>query len=236
MSDVTSPLTASTSSVRAESPLYDAFSSAPVTAQPIDPVGNSSFPSWLGVPDASAHVTPMTYSNQSEQKKALLRTQFEMAFPSILDLISGGSTLDQALDDHAKFSDKLDKGAFLRWIRSNKERAALYSEAKELRAECWSGRVIEIAEGTNGPEDVQRSKLKIDTYKWAMGVDDRKTYGDYKQMQIDINQLSVTAAIDAGKLRISQPLPDLPELSDIYDLSNLSPPIDVTPEQDDEEA
>jgi hypothetical protein len=86
------------------------------------------------------------------------------------------------------------------------QRLERYKEAKELRTEWWAGRVIEIAEGDD-LEDVQRSKLKIDTYKWLMGADNRKTYGDTKQVEIN-QSISVLSALEAAQARITLDMVD----------------------------
>jgi hypothetical protein len=77
-----------------------------------------------------------------------------------------------------------------------------YKEAKELRTEWWAGRIIEIAEAEDSIEDVARSKLKIDTYKWLMGADNRKQYGESKQ--IEVNQsISIISALQQANSRIA---------------------------------
>jgi hypothetical protein len=87
-----------------------------------------------------------------------------------------------------------------------------YKEAKELRTEWWAGRIIEIAEAEDSIEDVARSKLKIDTYKWLMGADNRKQYGESKQ--IEVNQsISIISALQQANSRIaSTPVEEVVDL------------------------
>ena len=90
-----------------------------------------------------------------------------------------------------------------------------YKEAKELRTEWWAGRIVEIAEADDALEDVARSKLKIDTYKWLMGADNRKTYGESKQIEVSTS-ISITAALEQARSRVAA-LPVVEEISDVDD-------------------
>jgi hypothetical protein len=151
----------------------------------------SSLPSWLSVMDPSP--PPV-----SKERKALLFVQFEMAFPRVLELMSSGYTLNRAVDE---IPIDIDHGAFLRWINKNPGRKELYKEAKEIRTESWAGKLVEYAEGESTAEDVQRSKLKVDTLKWLMGADNRRTYGDVKQVELG-GSISITAALAQASQRV----------------------------------
>jgi len=109
-----------------------------------------------------------------------------------------GSTLAAVLRNDFR---EIDPGAFIRWVRKDKELSRRYDEAKEVRAEAWAGRIIEEAEGLESANDVNRSKLIIDTHKWLMGVDN-KQYRPTQQVEIN-NQISITAALEAGMARIA---------------------------------
>ena len=167
---------------------------------PVDSVGAGvdSFqppvlPSWLTNPDP-APIAP------SREGKALLFVQFEAAFPRIMEMIASGYTLSKALREHPI---ELDSGAFLRWINKDHQRKEAYKEAKELRSEAWAGKLIEYAEGENTLEDVNRSKLKVDTLKWLMAADNRRTYGDTKQIELG-GSISITAALSAAQQRLGR--------------------------------
>jgi hypothetical protein len=129
--------------------------------------------------------------------------QFEVIFPGVLEKLSEGYTLAQVFkEDHRT----LPLGAFVRWMMKDPTRAAMYREAKEIRSEQWAGKIIEIAEATDNPlEDVARSKLKVDTYKYLMGADNRKTYGDTKTIDVG-GTISITAALAAAASRVSEAL------------------------------
>lgn len=150
-------------------------------------------PSWLSAPDP-APIAP------SKEGKALLFIQFESVFQRVMEAVSGGSTLTNALKD---LPIELDPGAFYRWVRKDHNRFEQYKEAKELRTESWAGKLVEYAEAADSMEDVNRSKLKVDTLKWLMAADNRRTYGDTKQIEIG-GSISITAALSAAQQRVTQ--------------------------------
>ncbi|MFA5186997.1 MAG: hypothetical protein WC551_10995 [Patescibacteria group bacterium] len=131
--------------------------------------------------------------------RELLHDQFAIAFERILEKITAGYTLTNAVrEDFREF----EVGAFQRWMKKDPERLQRYDEAKEIRTETWAGKIIAIAEAVDNPlEDVQRSKLKIDTYRWLMGADNRRRYGDIKQVEVTQN-ISITAALEAAQQRV----------------------------------
>ena len=148
-------------------------------------------PDWLtaGEPPAPATSKPV---------KALVLQQFEAVFPRTLELISSGYTLTNAI---AELPIDIDPGAFLRWIKRDHQRHEAYKEAKEIRTEAWAGKLVESAEAADTAEDVQRSKLKVDTLKWLMAADNRRTYGEVKQVELG-GQISITAALAAAQQRV----------------------------------
>lgn len=152
---------------------------------------DSDLPDWLAAPIAP---TP----RQSGEKRALLFEQYEAVFPRILEKMYSGSTMQAAIRDD--FRD-IDAGSLMRWIKKDPERANLYKEAKEIRTEAWAGKLIDHAIGADVTEDVQRSKLVVDTYKWLMAADNRRAYGETKQIDFG-GTISINSALAAAKERI----------------------------------
>jgi hypothetical protein len=148
-------------------------------------------PDWLtaGEPNAPA---------LSKPAKALVLQQFEAVLPRTLELISSGYTLTAAVQE---LPIDIDTGAFLRWIKKDPMRSEAYKEAKEIRTEAWAGKLVEYAEAADSAEDVQRSKLKVDTLKWLMAADNRRTYGETKQIELG-GTISITAALAAANQRV----------------------------------
>lgn len=142
--------------------------------------------------------------------RVLQRHIFEIAFESVLERIYSGMTLAAALrEDHRE----IPQGAFTQWINSDPERSRRYKEAKEIRTEAWAGQMIEYAQGLDGVEDVNRSKLKVDVLKYLMGADNRKVYGDTKSIELG-GTISVSAALQAAQQRLVNDIVDMEVIED----------------------
>ena len=61
--------------------------------------------------------------------------------------------------------------------------------------------ILEIADG-DGLEDVQRSKLRIDSRQFLIKTWNRKRYGDVKTLEVNQN-ISITAALEQANQRLS---------------------------------
>lgn len=178
-----------------------------------DSLNPSPLPEWLTAGTFAQPETPAA--------KAIRHAQFEMVLPRVLESICAGCTLKNAV---MSLPIEVDPGAFIKWLRSQRDRYQLYLEAKEIRTEVWAAKIIDIAEASDTLEDTTRSKLKIDTYKWLMGADNRKTYGESKQ--IEINQaISIRAALDQARARVElvedAPVIDVPVI-DAIDVPEVS--------------
>lgn len=126
--------------------------------------------------------------------------------------LANGESLRKLCQD-----DKMpDKATVLRWL-ADKEKAEFrdqYAHARELQADKLFDEAIEIADDASGDwveaddgkkvldhEHVQRSRLRVDTRKWAAGKLAPKRYGDKLQHTGD----------GGGPIRVA---PDLSNLSD----------------------
>ena len=96
--------------------------------------------------------------------------------------------------------DMPDKVTVFRWIRQNDEFRNQYARAKEESADAMGEDVMDISDnGTNdymeddyqkgktpgyqlNGENIQRSKLRVDTRKWLMSKMKPKKYGDKLDM------------------------------------------------------
>jgi hypothetical protein len=185
-----------------------------------------ALPDWLAPPqpsidqsDQPSHsLTPIEHRRVTRE---LLDATFAAMFERVLTLITQGRTLKSIVNEDLR---SIEYDAFWRWIKRDPQRYERYKEAKELRTEWWAGRIIEIAEAEDAAEDVQRSKLKIDTYKWLMGADNRKQYGDIKQVEI-AQSISITAALEQARARV------LTNVEEAIDLIEHNP---TTPQEDDD--
>lgn len=158
-----------------------------------------SIPDWLepGTPDQ-----PLVDQSLSQRRREISRAHQEAMFDCMFERVLGemvkGRTLKNVLDSDVR---GVEYEAFFRWIKRDAARMERYKEAKELRTEWWAGRLVEIAEADDSVEDVARSKLRIDTYKWLMGADNRRVYGDTKQVEIN-QSISITAALEKARARL----------------------------------
>ena len=104
----------------------------------------------------------------------------------ICDRLAEGESLRAICRDEAMPSTTTVK----RWLRKDEEFRAQYVRAREDQAEHYLDEIIEIADddsqdtsyGDSGPkantEWISRSKLRVDTRKWAMSKLAPKKYGD----------------------------------------------------------
>jgi hypothetical protein len=122
---------------------------------------------------------------------------YREAFPEVISNIVSGMTIKKALAAH---SGKFEQGQFMSWLYGDPERRAQYNEAKELRAEAWTSRMIELAEGED-ETTLDRAKVAIETYKWLASRHSRKEYGDTKTIEMSAT-ISVTAALVQAQERI----------------------------------
>jgi hypothetical protein len=191
-------------------------------------------PDWL-TPRAQfvapSHPVVPTHLLDAQERKRLTRelldATFDAMFERVLTEITCGRTLKSIVAEDMR---DIDYAAFWRWIKRDSRRMDRYKEAKELRTEWWAGRIIEIAEADDTAEDVARSKIKIDTYKWLMGADNRKTYGETKQIELSTS-ISITAALEQARSRVAA-LPLVEDITDVDDPAALPlPDNDDNPDQ-----
>jgi acyl carrier protein phosphodiesterase len=188
---------------------------------------NAPLPHWLAPTAHQQHIDnfvepplvppiiPTALLDPQERRrlsKELLDATFDAMLERVLTEITRGRTLKSIVAEDLR---NIDYEAFWRWIKRDPRRMERYKEAKELRTEWWAGRIVEIAEADDALEDVARSKLKIDTYKWLMGADNRKTYGESKQIEVSTS-ISITAALEQARSRVAA-LPVVEEISDVND-------------------
>ena len=148
-------------------------------------------PNWLSAP-------PVPTEPSQTSKKELLEKQFEIFFETILDKISRGINLKEILrDDQRDF----DYTQLLRWIHKDPMRKSRYYEAQEIGSEMIAAEILEIADAVDNMEDVQRSKLRIDSRQFLIKTWNRKRYGDVKTLEVNQN-ISITAALEQAQNRL----------------------------------
>ena len=91
-----------------------------------------------------------------------------------------------------------DKATMFRWLRKHDAFRDQYAMAKQESADAMFEEILDIADnGTNdfvetqggyktNSENIQRSRLRIDTRKWMMSKMKPKKYGDKVELATDI--------------------------------------------------
>ena len=102
--------------------------------------------------------------------------------------------------------DIISMQTFFRWLRENDKFREQYARACEERSYMHAEDIIEIADNATNDymeklegdgyifnsENVQRSRLRIDTRKWLMSKLNPKVYGDKLDMTTNGNDIGVT--------------------------------------------
>lgn len=177
----------------------------PVTPPWAQPAVAPAQPPWVTaiVPKAQAPIAPTPLEQPTAADvKARILAEFEMVFPRVLARVYAGNTVSTAVKE---LPIPIDYGAFNRWVRKDPQRRALVEEAEEARAEVWADRILEHAEGVSNADGVsstiERDKLAIDTYKFLMGRQSKKRYGETKV--VDVNHtISIAAALAESNQRV----------------------------------
>ncbi len=91
---------------------------------------------------------------------------------------------------------KVDQNTFYRWIDKFPEFWAMYARAREIQAQIWEDRILQIAGDTSedelftsegrryqNSEFINRSRLKVDSLKWLMSKRIPKKYGERQTVE-----------------------------------------------------
>ena len=164
-------------------------------------IQSNTLPSWMLAP-ADQGKSNKQIAQEHQDKR------FEIFFETVLVKLEQGIALTEILrDDQRNF----DYAGLLRWIHKDPQRKARYHEAQELGTEMIMAECIEIADGKDGMEDVQRSKLRIDTRLFQAKSWNRKRYGDVKTLEVNQN-ISITAALEQAQARLPGRVIDIEDI------------------------
>lgn len=120
-------------------------------------------------------------------------------FDRLLMKLEQGINLKEILRDDQR---EIDYEKLRRWIHKDPMRKARYYEAQELGTEIIAAELLDIADGVDTMEDVQRSKLRIEARQFLIKTWNRKRYGDVKTLEVNQN-ISITAALEQANQRLS---------------------------------
>jgi hypothetical protein len=124
---------------------------------------------------------------------------FEIAFTTAMDWLAEGKTLQEFC---VEYHTPISPARFRKWIFQDDKRHDAYRMAKALGAEAMEDELVRIsdglsADGSAAPDETARSKLKIDTRKFVMQVNNRRKYGEHKSIE---QTTTTTTKIDVTSL------------------------------------
>lgn len=148
----------------------------------------NALPTWLSAPE------PEQSANRNNQQLV----DYNDIFMVVIDRIAKGQSFHQLVEEDHR---NIDYNHFYRWIKKDPQRYALFQEAQELRTELMASEILRIADAEDSMEDVNRSRLRIDTRKFLMGAHNRKRYGESKQIEMTGN-ISISEALAQASARL----------------------------------
>lgn len=148
----------------------------------------SQLPDWLQTSDPPP---PNVISLTTEDT-------FQSMFEMVCDQLASGYHLGQILDKEHR---DVEVARFMRWVHRDKARLGAYKEAMKIGAAVmFVSDMIPIADADDSLEDVQRSKLKLDTRWKYLAICDRDMYGDVKKIEQNVT-IDLGAAMMAARER-----------------------------------
>ena len=104
---------------------------------------------------------------------------YEVCFESLLEHMTTNGVPPK--DFVREYHRDISMGRLLQWIKRDDSRRQRFEEAEKILAQIIFYEILPIADATDNPmEDVQRSKLKVDSRKYAIEQLDPEKYGKKK--------------------------------------------------------
>ena len=160
---------------------------------------NSSVPTVTDIPATTALTPdPKDLPPARVTNRQIMHMQFENMFDRVLEEMAEGRPIAHILRRDAR---GYESSTYIDWIKKDPQRTIRYENAQLLYAEKLGSEIIEIADAEDTAEDVQRSKLRIDSRKWLMGVYNKRRYGDTKTIELG-GSISITDALAQARNRV----------------------------------
>lgn len=135
-------------------------------------------------------------------------------FNEIIDLIANGLSMRKACVEQGSITKK----TFLEWVSADELLSAQYARAMEARSDVLFDEILEISDdGSNdfiekfdsdgvpyevlNQEHIQRSKLRVDSRKWALSKMQPKKYGDKLDVTTDGKEVNTQPTIIFKKFK-----------------------------------
>jgi hypothetical protein len=98
-------------------------------------------------------------------------------------------------------------GRIITWFYADDDRKKKYLEARAVAAEILADEMLEIADGELDddnplPEDIARSKLKIETRRFLIGVNNRTRFGTESKVEVNVNLIDAMKAADSRTIDV----------------------------------
>lgn len=133
-----------------------------------------TLPDWLTIHPPGEDKVPRFPRTKDDRE--LQDLVFSSVFELVLDALEGGESASMVVRRDPR---KIDLGRFMAWVRKDTERQKRFDAAEQNGTRIIEDALVDIAQGdpNSPPEDVQRSKLRIDTLWKVLQVRNRKRYG-----------------------------------------------------------
>jgi len=161
-----------------------------------DPISRNRIESRINSDSSSTLLSPSP--RQKGTLTELEEIQFGILFERAIEMVMAGNALSEVFKDDVR---GFSPSRFLKWVHTDKTRQNRYYEAQAIGAELVADQMITIADATDSIEDINRSKLKIDTRKFLIGVWNRKRFGEVKQVEMHTS-ISITDALTEARGRV----------------------------------
>lgn len=157
-------------------------------------------PEWLAAPEPNTPEVPQVPALPKAEltNREIMYMQFEYMFDHVLEELAGGKTIKHTLDKDPR---GYESATYIHWIKKDPMRTSRYEHAQLLFAEQLGAEIIEISDAEDSAEDVQRSRLRIDSRKWLMGVYNKKRYGETKTIEMG-GSISIVDALAQAQARV----------------------------------
>ncbi len=136
-----------------------------------------TLPDWLRPTDEQLLIQDQKFPMTKDHKE-LRRILYESVFERVVECLEAGNPVSRTLREDPR---EIDVGQFMAWVRRDAERFKRFEEAKRNGMLILEDKLLEIADGEESTEDVQRSKLRADTIKFIMQSWDKRYKTDNKE-------------------------------------------------------
>ena len=140
-------------------------------------------PAWL-VPDQHDQKFPRT-----KEHRDLTNMMYESLFERVLEALEEGEDFSDVVKSDPR---PISSSKFRAWIRNNPERQKQFDEAELNGTRVLEDRMLSAAKGSDSIEDVQRSKLYVDTIWKILQIRNRRRYGVEKDSASADKTINIT--------------------------------------------